>query len=391
MAEQQRRRRRRAATWAARCGSGSTRPTLRRGLASSREAYGDGRGRASGTGTATRSTTPTATSSSEAGLVFSGTSPDGRLVEFVELPARRAPVLRRHPGPPGAAVAARPAPHPLFAGLVGGRDRPAGASCRFPIDESGAAPPRADERRRADGGTASSDLARRAGRVARRPADGPSTAATGAARCAADDRRGARTAEASSTAEVVEHPGAVGGPGPRRRRAGARAAASTGTRSGTRLVELPGRAARRRGRGPAGRGRGASCARRPRCAADGWTLLVDAYYLAGALRRDDRAIYLARGLSAAPDRRRLRAGARGGRHDARLGAAATTCSTAVLAGRRHRRPDWRRRCSRYALRHADWRTAGRRTRCAGRAAGIDCARVADDGVGGGPARGGLRR
>ena len=39
---------------------------------------------------------------SEAGLVFSGTSPDGLLVEFAELPRRRAPVLRRHPGPPGA-------------------------------------------------------------------------------------------------------------------------------------------------------------------------------------------------------------------------------------------------------------------------------------------------
>ena len=40
----------------------------------------------SGTGTATRSTTPTATGSNEAGLVFGGTSPDGTLVEFVELP-----------------------------------------------------------------------------------------------------------------------------------------------------------------------------------------------------------------------------------------------------------------------------------------------------------------
>ena len=42
----------------------------------------------------------------EAGLVISGTSPDSRLVEFIELPARGASVLRRHPGAPGAEVAA---------------------------------------------------------------------------------------------------------------------------------------------------------------------------------------------------------------------------------------------------------------------------------------------
>ena len=40
--------------------------------------------------------------------VFSGTSPDDSLVEFVELPARRAPLLRRHPGAPRAALPARP-------------------------------------------------------------------------------------------------------------------------------------------------------------------------------------------------------------------------------------------------------------------------------------------
>ncbi len=52
------------------------------------------------------------------GLVFSGTSPDGHLVEYVELPARGAPLLRRHPGAPRAAVAPDPA-HPLFRGLIG--------------------------------------------------------------------------------------------------------------------------------------------------------------------------------------------------------------------------------------------------------------------------------
>ena len=37
-----------------------------------------------------------------------GTNPGLGLVEFVELPARRAPLLRRHPGAPRAALAARP-------------------------------------------------------------------------------------------------------------------------------------------------------------------------------------------------------------------------------------------------------------------------------------------
>ena len=63
----------------------------------------------SGTGTGTRSTTPTGTSWSRPGLVCSGLSPDGRLVEFVELAARRAPVLRGHPGAPGVPVPAHPA------------------------------------------------------------------------------------------------------------------------------------------------------------------------------------------------------------------------------------------------------------------------------------------
>ncbi len=54
----------------------------------------------------------------EAGMVFSGTSPDGRLVEFVELPADVHPYFvatQAHPE-----FRSRPTrPHPLFAGLVG--------------------------------------------------------------------------------------------------------------------------------------------------------------------------------------------------------------------------------------------------------------------------------
>ncbi|GAA1452023.1 CTP synthase [Nesterenkonia lacusekhoensis] len=55
---------------------------------------------------------------SEAGLVFSGTSPDGTLVEFVELPAEKHPYYvstQAHPE-----LKSRPTnPHPLFAGLIG--------------------------------------------------------------------------------------------------------------------------------------------------------------------------------------------------------------------------------------------------------------------------------
>jgi CTP synthase len=71
----------------------------------------------------------------EAGLVFSGTSPDNNLVEFVELPRDVHPyyvATQAHPE-----LRSRPTrPHPLFSGLIGAaieRQR----ELRFPIDESG--------------------------------------------------------------------------------------------------------------------------------------------------------------------------------------------------------------------------------------------------------------
>ncbi|MBI2243133.1 MAG: CTP synthase, partial [Nocardioides sp.] len=71
----------------------------------------------------------------DAGLVFSGTSPDDHLVEFVELPRAAHPYYistQAHPE-----LRSRPTrPHPLFAGLIGAaieRQR----ELRFPIDESG--------------------------------------------------------------------------------------------------------------------------------------------------------------------------------------------------------------------------------------------------------------
>ena len=70
-----------------------------------------------------------------AGLVFSGTSPDDSLVEFVELPREVHPyyvATQAHPE-----LRSRPTrPHPLFKGLVGAaieRQK----ELRFPIDESG--------------------------------------------------------------------------------------------------------------------------------------------------------------------------------------------------------------------------------------------------------------
>jgi len=71
----------------------------------------------------------------QAGLVFSGTSPDNNLVEYVELPAAVHPYYvstQAHPE-----LRSRPTkPHPLFAGLVGAaitRQR----ELRIPIDETG--------------------------------------------------------------------------------------------------------------------------------------------------------------------------------------------------------------------------------------------------------------
>jgi CTP synthase len=69
-----------------------------------------------------------------AGLVFSGTSPDNNLVEFVELPRDVHPyyvATQAHPE-----LRSRPTrPHPLFSGLVKAaiaRQQ----ELRFPIDES---------------------------------------------------------------------------------------------------------------------------------------------------------------------------------------------------------------------------------------------------------------
>ncbi|MFV0434375.1 MAG: CTP synthase [Leucobacter sp.] len=69
-----------------------------------------------------------------AGLVFSGTSPDGELVEYVELPADSHPFYigtQAHPE-----LKSRPGtPHPLFAGLVGAAIERRDAAQLFEVEE----------------------------------------------------------------------------------------------------------------------------------------------------------------------------------------------------------------------------------------------------------------
>ncbi|WP_283248139.1 CTP synthase [Leucobacter rhizosphaerae] len=72
----------------------------------------------------------------EAGLSFSGTSPDGSLVEYVELPTTVHPfyiATQAHPE-----LRSRPGhPHPLFAGLVGAAIDRREATRLFDVDDSG--------------------------------------------------------------------------------------------------------------------------------------------------------------------------------------------------------------------------------------------------------------
>ena len=92
-----------SATWAAPCGSGSTRPTLRRGLArrarSTARPYVEERHRHRyEVNNAYREQLE------EAGLVFSGHLAGRPARRVRRAAARRAPVLRRHPGAPGVPV-----------------------------------------------------------------------------------------------------------------------------------------------------------------------------------------------------------------------------------------------------------------------------------------------
>ena len=87
---------------------------LRAGLARARRRTASRRS-ASATAIATRSTTPTATCSPKTGMRFSGVSPDGNLVEIIELPEHPWFVgCQFHPE-----LKSRPTrAHPLFAAFV---------------------------------------------------------------------------------------------------------------------------------------------------------------------------------------------------------------------------------------------------------------------------------
>ena len=194
----------------------------------------------------------------EAGLVFSGTSPDNNLVEFVELPRDVHPyyvATQAHPE-----LRSRPTrPHPLFAGLVGAaieRQK----ELRFPIDETGLRREIAeaeDVSQRCPSSPTHDELwpvavqhrpvPRRLGRrAARRPDPPPRRTPTGE-----PFRR-----------LVLEHPGAAVVLALDDQRPGALPAAVP-ARGAAPLVELPAGLLRRAGGGPA-RGRAARAAsRRP--------------------------------------------------------------------------------------------------------------------------------
>ena len=180
-----------------------------------------------------------------AGLVFSGLSPDRELVEFVELPRDVAPVLRRHPGAPRAAVAADPAA-PAVQRADRGRARPAARAPAPGRRERSA--PRPSLEPADDRATADAELRRRADDVV---AGGrrPTTRFDGRTR-RRPHRHGLEPDGETFDREVVVHPGAVGDRGARRRRPGAgrHAVPPSGAAAAGRA---PGRAARRRGRGPA--------------------------------------------------------------------------------------------------------------------------------------------
>ena len=185
------------ATWAARCAWAPYPAKLRDGLDRGARRTASTDGRPSGTGTGTRSTTPTATRWPRPGWCISGTSPDGRLVEFVELDRERAPVLRGHPGAPGVQEPARP-----------GRTR-----CSPAFVARGAWTTHAADRLPVDAGAGRQPMRSRHGRVTRddasrrprstRPGASPSSERFRGADVQRRHRRGRRCPAAASAARDV--------------------------------------------------------------------------------------------------------------------------------------------------------------------------------------------
>ena len=296
-----RRRRGRAATWAARCGSGLYPAELAEGTRRARGVRRR-RGSTSGTGTATRSTTPTATQLEEAGLVFSGTSPDGSLVEFVELPRDVHPYYVAHPGAPRAAVPPDPAAPAVRRADRRGRRPAAGAarsrSTRPALRRSRVARrPRRDRAGRATPADPSGSRDRPE-RVARPRRRRTCSAARRCAPCAATTRRRSGAATRRFSRDVVEHPGAVGVLAARRRRSGCSCSGSTATRRGRLLVGAARRAAATWPGRTAGHGAGASWPRRPRYEAGAVDALLARSHTSPGISSERIELFLARGAHA---------------------------------------------------------------------------------------------
>ena len=237
----------------------------------------------SGTGTATRSTTPTATSSRQAGMVFSGTNPELRPGRVRRAAARRAPLLRRHPGPPRAALPPDP-PAPAVRGPGRRGDRAAeGAAVPDRRDRRCAARIAGGRRTVSVGGHAIADLA-----------DGdelwPVESSTDlyrddwvvALRADAIRRPDDPTARRSG-ALVLEHPGAVVVLALDDAEPGAVPAAVPARRAAPASSSCPPGCSTSRGSRPR-RSPSASCARRPALEAGHWTHLTSTYSSPGHLR-----------------------------------------------------------------------------------------------------------
>ena len=285
----------------------------------------------------------------EAGLVFSGTSPDNSLVEFVELPRDVHPyyvATQAHPE-----LRSRPTrPHPLFAGLVEAaitRQR----ELRFPLDES-ALRRRQRRERRGPHGPGGAPGAEHRLMAADRPESWPVHEVERIWKGAApfSVRRDVISAPDHPDERfgrlVLEHPGAA-----------VILAVDEQDRAlvlhqyrhpaAMRFVELPAGLLDVEGEDPVEAAR-RELQEEALLLAESWTHLFTTYSSPG-LSSERIAYYLAQDLAPAAGPRRLRARPRGGRHDHRVGAASTSSSRACGPGRsptaRRPRPCWPTRCS----------------------------------------------
>ena len=309
----------------------------------------------SGTGTATRSTTPTATGSRRPAWSFSGTSPGRPAGRVRRAAARRAPVLRRHPGAPGVQAPGRPGAHPLFARARRGRDRVRGRPSAPPVDVAESSGRHASDRRRPVGRRGRS----RVTDVQHRSARDRSTRADACWDvCGADERRPAAAARRRPRRRRAPRRGRRGRA--RRRRTGCCSSGSTGTRSASACGSCP----------PACSTSPARSRPRPRPA----ELAEEADLTAPALATCWSTLHNSPGLvdealrrlpgsrpRAVPDGRAARRRGRGGRH---AGASGSPLDEAVAAGPGRR--DHNPRCGR--------RAARRRARPRARAGHDACAR-----------------